>query len=397
MGTVALPRTLPMHPVDVVFGTTIPQIQAYLTCVPAGTLDEAALRAGLQHVLQTVVPRLAYRLPRRLGTIRTLRLADDLAAPLQLLPAGGLRALAMDDLRRAMTDRHWALLVEPGPRITTLLFLMDHFLCHGYAGRRLLFAAADLLAEQGAAAAPLAPPAEQDFVALQEHLTARFRDHEGGWAEHRQVEFEAVRVRALSRALGMPFTEATVLWLARTIQDVTPRPRPMEILSFRMERDRPEDERLDPAFGNAALTVQLWEMLPDGFYSPLDPSGGLGSEQLQQFVEFYRRFPAKGLLTRLLRAQVRKGQAEHKGVDRERLVVNNLGATDRPFYRVMFFDPFNDADRLGLVFADGRGARLTLQFSPPRRYLAWFPWDAFEERLGDNLEAMVDRPRIETR
>lgn len=386
-----------MHPLDVVFGTTIPQVQAYLTALPATTFDEVALRSRIDALLRARFPRLCYRLPKRWGTIRALQLADHPAAPVRLLEAGALRARSMAQLRADMGDRHWALLFEPGPELVSLVFLMDHYLCHGYTGRAFLFAAADAARGEGTPPADLAPAAAEGFVALQRHLTARFCDHEGGWAAHRQREVPVDGVRKLARALGVPFTDATMLWIARTVHDVSPRQRPMEILSFRMERDRDEQEILDLAYGNKALTVQLWEMLPDGFYSPLDPSGGLGSEQLQRFVEFYRRFPFKGLLTRIMRSRVRHDQATHKVEDREKLVVNNLGHTHRPFYRVMFFDPFNDADRLGLVFADGRADHLTLQFSPPRRYLEWFPWDEFERRLDENLVTMLEDPRLETR
>jgi len=386
-----LPVAIPIHPVDLLFGATIPQVQCYVVAGPRLERSED-VRDLLTELVRERFPRFHYRLERRLGAIRTLRLARDPAAPLQVLgEADGLEPI------RAVRDtapdaRHWKLFVAPHEDSTALVLLFDHYLCHGHGARQLLFALFDQLF------GPPDPMAPQDAAmrSLQQELSSIFRSGVD-WAAYQRLSMPSEPVRALAGSLRLPFTETAMLWLARTVHDVAAAPRPMEIISFRMDREVASEDRIDPHYGNRGLQAELYEMLPDGFYAMVDPSLGLGQRNLDEFVEFYRRFPLKGALTWFIRRGIDRGKRDSRKLDREKLVVNNLGDTPYPFFRTMFFDPFNDADRFGLVFVDSCRGELTLQFAPPLRYLEHFSWEAFEARLLHNAEAMRADPRIATR
>ncbi len=385
-----------MHPVDLLFGATIPQVQCYMVCGPARNLELREVRELVARVLPLTAPRFGYEMRRSMGRIRTLRRATELADPVEVCDLAGWSAIVEGPLEAVVGDRHWRLGAVAQGDVVVLTLLFDHSLCHGSTARALLFRLYDALygLEDGESPAVLSPDQMETFGQLQASMAARFgRDQ--SWAVHRTLELDAAGVRALARSLELPFTEASMLWLARSIHDVAPRPRTMEIISFRMEDGW--EPSLDPAFGNEGLRAQLWEMLPDGFYTAKDPSLGLGGRDLDEFVDFYERFPFKGALTWFMRRAIERGKREHHRRDCEKLVLNNLGATRYPFHRTMFFDPFNAGDRFGLAFVDGWGDRVTLQFAPPRQYLETFDWGAFEERLQRNVGDMKQNPRVCTR
>jgi len=386
-----LPDPIPIHPVDLLFGATIPEVQCYAVACPRLERPDR-VRPLLEELLTARFPRLRYRLVPRLGLIRSLRIAAEPIAPLEILDPPAALHPVRDAVTAGLGDRHWKLVVAPRGSATYLLLLFDHYLCHGHTARQLLFALHDRLFGAPDEAAAHAPA----FREVQDELSEIMRDG-ADWAAHHRISMPSGPLRALSRSLDRSFTETALLWLARTIHDVAARPRPMEVISFRMERDVADRERVDPEYGNRGLQAELYEMLPDGFFSVLDPSLGMGQRNLDEFVEFYRRFPFKGALTWFIRRSIEQGKRDSQRQDREKLVINNLGDTPYPFFRTMFFDPFNEADRFGLVFVDSCRGELSLQFAPPRRYLERFEWEAFEARLRENVVAMVDEPRISTR
>jgi len=328
--------------------------------------------------------------------IRTLRRSQDLAEPVDVCDFARWGEVVDGPLEEVVGDRHWRLAAVAERDVVVLTLLFDHYLCHGSAARALLFGVYDALYGlcPGDPPATLDPGQMATFRELQGVMAARFgRDQT--WAAHRSLEVDAAPLRELARSLELPFTEASMLWLARSVHDEAARPRTMEIISFRMEDGW--EPSVEPSFGNQGLQAQLWEMLPDGFYTAKDPSLGLGGRDLDEFVDFYGRFPFKGALTWFMRRAIERGKRAHHRQDCEKLVLNNLGATRYPFHRTMFFDPFNDGDRFGLAFVDGWGDRVTLQFAPPRQYLETFDWGAFEERLQRNVVEMKQNPRVCTR
>jgi hypothetical protein len=367
-----------------------------MVCGPARNLDLREMRELVATVLPVTAPRFGYEMPRSMGRIRTLRRAAEIADPVEVCDLAGWSAIVDGPLEEVVGDRHWRLGVVDQGDAVVLTLLFDHYLCHGSTARALLFRVYDALygLEAGEPPAVLDPDQMEAFGQLQASMAARFGRNQS-WAAHHRLELDAAGLRELARCLELPFTEASMLWLARSIHDESARPRTMEIISFRMEDGW--EPSMDPAFGNQGLRAQLWEMLPDGFYTAKDPSLGLGGRDLGEFVEFYERFPFKGALTWFMRRAIERGKREHHRQDCEKLVLNNLGATRYPFHRTMFFDPFNDGDRFGLAFVDGWGDRVTLQFAPPRQYLETFDWGAFEERLQRNVIEMQKNPRVCTR
>jgi hypothetical protein len=390
---VVLPSPLSMHPVDLLFGETIPQVQCYAVCGPAREVTVAGVGEVLGELLPERFGRLCYELPRRVGLIRQLRLAPTGELPISEVSFGEASQQVGELLDRGLDDRHWHLVLVSAPEALIPVLLFDHFLCHGHTARQLLLALNHRLHGRGT---EVTEASTRCFRQLQDELVDRARGA-APWAAYRRVDMPSAPLRELARTLDLPFTEAAMLWLARTVHDVAVRERPMEIISFRMDGGVDPESPSDPAYGNAGLQALLWEMLPDGFYSAMDPSLGLGNRNLEEFVAFYRRFPFKGALTWLLRRGIEKGKRDHHRQDREKLVLNNLGDSPVPFFRSMFFDPFNDADHLGLVFVDSSQGELMLQFSPPRQYLEVFDWSRFERRLHDNLVTMQTEPRVRTR
>ncbi len=392
-----LERTLPIHPIDVLYGEILPEEQVYVVAGPPAEVDEERLRAEFARIVEERFRRVAYRQRDHLFAGRLLHLVDDIAAPLRVLTVEEFHRLTPDQLRD-VGDRHLNFYVVRSDDLLILVFMLGHRLWHGTSGRRFLYAVQDLLyPDKPPGRAPVLTAAQWAcYRAFQDELTERFRARDD-FAEYRRVTVPADDVRALRRSLDRSFTDAVMLWLARTIHDVSGRERSMEIVQFRMDREAARRPLDDPAFGNEGLLVELWEMLPDGFYVPVDPSQGLWREKMQEFIDFYRRFPAKGAFIAFLRWRIRRDRAAHQGKDQERLVLNNLGRTDRPFFRVMFFDPFNDHDSFGLVFVDSPGDELVLQCAPPRKVLRHLDWEAFERRLVENLRTMRDDPRVETR
>ncbi len=386
-----LPASLPMHPADLFFGMCFPQVQTYLSYAPDLMLDEQAPLA-LEALLREHFPRFCYGFPQRWGTIPRMRLASSIAEPVRLWDGEDFRALSAAQLEDGLAQRHWQLHLVQGEQGVVLVFTMDHLLCHGFAGRAFLYAALDLL--RGGGPPPvLAPRHEEEFVALQEHLTALFHGL-APWAAHRRVQADGERLRRLAEALGLPFTETAALWLGRTIHDTGARERPMDLLIFRMDRRLDQRDWVDLQVGNRGLQLISARLEADGSYDSLEPPSEAQEQAAERFAALYPWLPFKFALAWGLRTAVQQAQRASQRRDREKLVVNNLGSTDYPFFRTMFFDPVNQADSLGLVFIDGRKDELQLQFAPPLRYLERFDWEDFEARLDRNLEAMVVEPRL---
>ena len=385
-----LPRTLPLHPVDAFYAACVPQLQSYAVAAPRAGLRLDELPERLEGLLRERFQRFCYRLPATLGVVAELRLAPEPCAPLRRLPLAELEALEPRDLLRAPGERHWALFAAEDDELCVLLLVFDHQLCHGQAGRLFL---ADLLAALGAPAPRLDPQLDARFRALQERLTAGFLAL-APWTSHRRMAFPADPLRALARTLGLPLTETLALWLGRSLLDASSRGWPVDLSLFRMERGLGPEAFLDLAIGNRGLRLDRWELLPSGAYAQLPGPFGDDPAGVERFVRFYAGFPWKLPLAWAMRAVIGSFRRHELQDGRERLVLNNLGVAPLPFFRTMFFDPANDVDRLGLVFADGVGDQVELQFAPPRRFLAWFELDALEARLRENLERMPREPRL---
>lgn len=386
-----------MHPVDLLYGTVLPRLQFYYVAGPPAQLDLPSFLAHLEGLIETRYPRLAYRQANHLVSGRALHLAEDLMQPVRRLSQQEFLAIPPAELRDA-GDRYWHLFIIESAELTILCFTPGHWLVHGATGRRFLFEALDgLYADKPPGVPTVLSPAQWDaYRHFQGAISEVFRAEED-FAEYRPLTFDLARVNRLHRSIGQSFTDMAMMWLARTVLDVAPRQRPLEIVSFRMDRQLDILDLDDPTFGNEGLMVELWKMLPDGFYSAIDPSQGLGEQKVNELVEFYGKVPLKGAFLWFITWQIHRNQRLHQRHDQERLVINNLGHTDYPFFRGMFFDPFNDIDALGLVFVDSCGDQLTLQFAPPKKFLQRFDWSEFEERLRVNLVDMLDDTRLKTR
>lgn len=387
----SLPRTLPLHPVDLLGGLLIPEAQTYLLAAPPFDLDRSRVHARLAPLVADSFGRLCYRFGRRLGTFADLTLADDPTAPVRVLGEGQTEAatdpLATLDPARPLDDRHWELTVLGHEGLAVLALRFDHVLGHGELARRFLSACCDCLRDDETTGPPVLNPVQSAaFGRLQTALTARAHAA-AGWADYRRLNLGADRVRRLFRAMGLSFSNGLTLWLAYHIQATnraTGRERPLEALGFRMDPTTSLEPPLDPTLGNAGLLLERWQVDPDGSFERLDRGPAAASRGLERFAAFHRAFPVKSLLDAALRLAL--AAARHgRSADRDRLVVNNLGPTAYPFFRPIFFDPQNDGDQLGLVYADGNGDQVQLQLTPPHRYLAHFPWDDFERRLHASL------------
>lgn len=392
-----LPKTIPAHPIDLLYGATLPELQTYIVAGPATAVDIDALRETLRTLLPERFTRMCYAQRNHLFTGRQLHRMDDVVAPVEHVTMEDFRRLTPAQMRD-VGDRHWWLYVIESDEIVVLCFMVGHWLYTGMKARSLIFTVLDLLYPDKPAGEPpaMSEAQWQAFEDFQADIGETYRA-EHDFAEYRREFFPVSDVQRLTRSLGRTFTDGVSLWIARTIHDVARRDRPLDIVGFRLQRGLIPEELNDPGYGNEGLIVELYEMLPDGFYARMDPASGLGSQKADEFVEFYRKVPLKGGLFAFLEWSIRRQKRKHMTVDRERLVMNNLGPTDYPFFRTMFFDPFNDQDSFGLAFVDSCRGTLGLQFAPPRRYLERFAWDEFSERLASNLESMVDDPRLETR
>ncbi len=386
-----------MHPVDLLYGSTLPELQTYIVAGPATDVDIEALKGRLRSLLPERFTRMCYAQRNHLFGGRVLHRIDDVVAPVEGIALDDFLRLSPAEMRD-VGERHWWLYVIESDQLVVLCFMVGHWLYTGMKARSLIFTVLDQLYPDKPPGEP--PPMTEGqwaaFHDFQARMGEKYRS-EHDFAEYRRVSFPAGEVQRLVRRLGGSFTEGVSLWLARSIHDVAQRDRPLDIVGFRMEPGLVPEELNDPGFGNEGLIVELCEMLPDGFYARIDPASGLGSQKAEEFVAFYRTFPLRGALFAFLAWSIQRQKRKHMSVDRERLVMNNLGPTDYPFFRTMFFDPFNDQDSFGLVFVDGCRGEVGLQFAPPRRYLEWFDWAAFEARLGKNLRSMLDEPRLETR
>lgn len=387
----SLPPILPLHPADVFFGICVPEVQSYAVALPRAGLRLDALRERLAALVVGRFGRFAYRMPATLGVVTTLRLDGDPASPATAIARPGLEALDAAALCAAPGERHWHLFAVEDEDLCVLLLVFDHLLCHGQAARAFLFALADALRDGPGGPPALEAAARERFLSLQAHLTARFHAP-APWADHRRLSFPAARVQRLARALEQPFTEATALWLGRSVLDVSPRAWPVDVSIFRMARDA--GDGVDPAVGNRGLQLDTWEILPGGGYARTPSEAAGDPAGVERFVRFYERFPWKWPLAWAMRAAIASARRRGPEPERERLVLNNLGATPWPFFRTMFFDPANDQDRFGLCFVDGVEDRVELQLAPARRFLAGFDLPAFEARLAENLDAMVADPRV---
>ncbi len=386
-----------MHPVDLLYGTVLPHLQFYYVAGPPIRPDMPSFQAHVEQLIQGRFPRLAYRQANHLVAGRSLHLAEDLLAPVRRMTLEEFLATPAEQLR-AVGDRFWNLFLIESDELTTLSFTFGHWLVHGTTARRFMYEALDGLYPDKRPGTPptLSPSQWSAYREFQRAITESFRA-EHDFAEYRALTFDLARVNRLHRSIGQSFTDMMMMWLSRTVLDVAPRQRPLEIVSFRMDRQLDIHNLFDPAFGNEGLMVELWKMLPDGFYSSIDPSQGLGEQKVNELVEFYGKVPLKGAFLWFVTWQIQRNQLLHQQHDQERLVINNLGHTDHPFFRGMFFDPFNDIDALGLVFVDSVDDQLTLQFAPPKKFLERFSWSAFEERLAENLTGMLADTRLQTR
>ncbi|MFH1467006.1 MAG: hypothetical protein ABIO70_21665 [Pseudomonadota bacterium] len=389
----SLPAVLPLHPADVFFGVCVPQVQTYLCALPGAGLQRDGLGPRLATLIDERFPRLAYRMPATLGVVSTLRLDPAPATPLELLPLTDLEALDVPVLARSPGERHWHLYVGHDGDLCLLLLVFDHLLCHGHTGRAFLYAAADLLRPDASAPPALTAAQRARFEAFQQHLTAGFHAL-APWADYRRLAFPAADLQRLAKSLGQPFTEAAALWIGRSLLDVSHRGWPLDISIFRMDREADPATFVDLAVGNRGLQLDAWELMLGGAYARAPAPVGDDPAGLTKFVNFYERFPWKWPLAWGMKAAITGARRGGLKDERERLVLNNLGATPWPFFRTMFFDPANDVDRFGLVFVDGVEDRVELQLAPPNRFLEHFDIEAFEARLAENLTAMVGEPRV---
>ena len=100
-----LQRKLSIHPLDVLAGTLVPQMQSYATCVPATDVDAPAFRARLVALMRERFPRFCYRLVERWGAITELRLADDLGAPVSVTTPEVMRQLSVREMEASLGER----------------------------------------------------------------------------------------------------------------------------------------------------------------------------------------------------------------------------------------------------------------------------------------------------
>jgi hypothetical protein len=389
----SLPDTIPMHPVDVFYGVVVPQVQTYLVAAPRFEVDGATTKARIEQLIRERFHRHAYDMPSTLGVITTLRRAPDLTAPVQLIDLAALEALDADTIDAAPGDRHWHLYIAQGREITFLMLVYDHIMSHGYTGRSFLYAALDALRPDPEAPPVLSVAQQAEFEAYQRHITARYQAR-ATWATHTRLAFPSGRLRALARAMDQPFTEAVMLWLARSLLDASDRPWPIDANVFRMEPDGDRSAWIQAPIGNLGLQLDTWEILPSGAWGRGQGPMADDPEGLERFVRFYEGFPLKLPLALAMKWVLDRARRAGPPPDRERMVLNNLGATPYPFFRTMFFDPANDCDRFGLVFVDGVQERVELQLALPRVFRAHFDQGAFEAALERNLEAMVADPRL---
>ncbi len=373
-----LPRTLPLHPVDLLGGLLIPEAQTYLLAAPDFDLDPGHVHARLAPLITESFPRLYYRFRRRLGTWSGLVLADDPTAPVRV--ADEVPAASLD-------DRHWDLTLLRHDGLVILALRFDHVLGHGELARRFLTSAHDRLCDGADAIPPRLDPTQAEvFGRLQADLTDRALAA-APWADYRRLDLDAYRIRRLVTAMGATFSEGLTIWLAYHIQAVNRaggQNRPLEALCFRMDPATPLEPPLDPALGNDGLMLERWQVDPDGSFERRDEGPAAARRGLERFADFHRAFPAKPLLDAAIRLGLAAAR-QSRNTRTDKLVINNLGPTSYPFFRPLFFDPNNDRDQFGLVYVDGHADRVQLQLAPPRRYLAHFPWHDFEKRLHVSL------------
>ena len=387
-----LPEKVALHPLDLISGLMVPAMQTYLVAAPPFALDPARAERQLEALLTQRFPRFCYRFRQRRRSMRDLRLAPEKARPLTILSLEQLQGHTAADLSAYLGDRHWHLLIATHPQLTLFVLLFDHFLCHGVMARGFLFEACDRLRENGQGIAPPRLDSGQRtlYRDVQHHFTRLFQQ-KGDWARYESLRVRTDRIKTLSKRLGLSFTETLTLWISRAIQEGASRPRALEITSFRMD---PVAESGIPeiAFGNRSLEMVRYEMLPEAGAALIEKTAVDGQKKVDDFVRFYQRFPFKGALRGLIRFGVRRAQRASRQKDVDKLVLNNLGTSSYPFFRTLFFDPENDADRFGLVFVDGYEDELLLQFSPPSRYLQTFSWAAFLARLDKDPPAAAAEP-----
>lgn len=388
-----LPAIIPMHPVDVFYGVVVPQVQTYIVAAPRFELDQDSARERIGALVRERFQRHAYHMPRKLGVITALRLADDLAEPVTVLSLAELEALDADALEAARGDRHWRLYIAQDQEITLMMLVFDHIMSHGFTGRGFLYAALDALRPGAAAPPALSAPQQARFEAYQRHITAQFLGR-APWATHTRLSIPSSRLRELARAMDQPFTEAAMLWLARSLLDASDRAWPVDASIFRMEQGGDRSTWIQAPIGNLGLQLDAWEILPSGAWAPGQGPVGDDRDGLERFVRFYEGFPWKLPIALAMKWVLDRARKAGPPPDRERLVINNLGHTTYPFFRTMFFDPANDCDRFGLVFLDGVQDRMELQFAFPQEFLAHFDQATFEATLMENLAGMMSEARL---
>jgi hypothetical protein len=389
----SLPDTIPMHPVDVFYGVVVPQVQTYLVAAPRFEVDEATAKERVEQLIRERFHRHAYDMPTTLGVITTLQRAPDLTAPVEVIGLSALEAKDADTIDAAPGDRHWHLYIAQGQQITFLMLVYDHIMSHGYTGRGFLYAALDALRPDPEAPPILSEPQQAEFEAYQRHISAQFLAR-APWATHTRAAFPSERLRALARAMEQPFTEAVMLWLTRSLLDASDRDWPIDASIFRMEPDGDRTAWIQAPIGNLGLQLDTWEILPSGAWGPGRGPMADDPEGLERFVKFYEGFFWKLPIALAMKWVLDRARKAGAPPERERMVLNNLGATPYPFFRTMFFDPANDCDRFGLVFVDGVQDQVQLQLALPAQFLEHFDQPTFEAALERNLEAMADDPRL---
>ncbi len=385
-----LPPTLPLDPLDLLAGLLVPQPQLYLLASPRLDLSEAYTHARLAPLLTGVFGRLCYRFPRRLGTWSDPELAADPTAPLRVHPEPGVPGELLDD--HPLSDRHWELHLFTHRSVSVLALRFDHLLGHGALALRFLGACLDALSGEAAPHQPpsplLDPAGERSFRAIQGSILEAARAR-APWARYHRLDLDLEGVRQAALAHGASFSEGLAACLARAAQATNRaagRERSLEVLSFRMDPAAAKDPRGRLQVGNLGLLVERLRASPPGALTGQRGDPTRLRANLERLAAVYGLIGPRPVRDWMLRRAL--AAAQGRAHDRtDRLIVNNLGATHRPFFRPLFFDPNNDTDQLGLVYVDSTGDRLCLQLAPSIRYLRSFPMEDLLARLRASLTA----------
>jgi len=64
-----LPKAIPMHPIDILAGMLVPQMQSYSVCGPPASADLPEAPSLLERLIRDRFPRFCYRFTRRLRNV----------------------------------------------------------------------------------------------------------------------------------------------------------------------------------------------------------------------------------------------------------------------------------------------------------------------------------------